>query len=723
MLAHPNGRPRSSVAEAPCRSAYRVDGRRARLRRLIWVVVFFGTWAGSVRPARASCTAADVAVSITPLLAPSDVIPVSWRLGSGCATVETGLLLGRTPGALAPAGQPLHGPGPEFHQDLPVTESGPWWLAVYVRDEGGTVLRTEPRPVYVFVPPRLPDDPHGSHGIPPLMAGDAYFLQPAGEPHYASLRSVVSRNRRFTTQTVSSFVRSAGFDTRTIASTRRQEVLDQQTPPLEVGGRTFAVDLAGVLATLDRLDDSWRVQGYPRSGLYSAVCHVSAQFLPTAEQTGPDCFAQDFPYDGWVAYGEVHGPEGFQSIRSTLAYFIPRPPEGKRVQGAKLRVFAFRQRGTTLLDIPLSGKRPVSAEPMYCPGFICMGWVTWDFTEEARVLASQGGGELPLTLDPVPMVDGMANYGLSPRWNYPWEHGNENHALTLTFEEGCPQELEVSVTPSTLAPIIPTLLKGEARTMPTEATVEAVVKTCAAAGETPQPVEVTFEVEPPAAGTGEAAGHLHASHPRPTGVLQDLDRGQATDRCTVKTFTDGLGSCAVAYRAGEISGLETVVGRAEGFAEATATVTVKVPGLQNLAVFSGSRIWRLTGERPGLHTDNHWTTDNTLAKAVLMAAQVYEDYAASMGVNDMSLVWGGMFDIGGDWDGSFHRTHRLGTGVDIDGCALSLIPDNPNPQSNEEKQCPAGWVVLPREDYFKGVCKEQDGRLANEGTIHCEFPQ
>ncbi len=259
--------------------------------------------------------------------------------------------------------------------------------------------------------------------------------------------------------------------------------------------------------------------------------------------------------------------------------------------------------------------------------------------------------------------------------------------------------------------------------MPTEVTVDAMVKACPAPGESPAPVEVTFEIRPPAAGSADAGGHLHTASLRPTGALQDIDRGQATDRCTVTTFMDGMGSCAITYRAGEISGVETIVARADGFAEAQATVTVQIPGLQNFATFNGGRLWRLTGDRPGLHTDNHWGTSNTISKTVLMAARVLEDYSASMGVNDMSLISGGMFDVRGDWDGSFHRTHRQGTGVDVDGCALSLVPNNPNPQSNDEKACPAGWVVLPKDDYFSDVCQEQGGRLAKESTIHCEFPQ
>src|SRR5574341_1747611 len=262
------------------------------IRRLAFTLVsIMVTWAGGVRLAEASCAATSVHVSVDPFVFPTHVIPVRWSIDPSCEVIETGLLLGRDPSALAPAGQPLYGPHPAYQQDLPVEESGRYWIAAYARDETGAVVRSEPHPVSVFVPPLLPDDPHGSHGPLPFYTGtDADFLQPAGEPHYASLRRAVVRNQRFVTETLTGFTRSEGFDTRTIASTHRAEVLAQQAPPLEVGGATFLVNPADVLATLDGVDTFWGFLRYPRSGLYTVICHVSARVLPTPDQQGPRCF-------------------------------------------------------------------------------------------------------------------------------------------------------------------------------------------------------------------------------------------------------------------------------------------------------------------------------------------------------------------------------------------------------------------------------------------------
>ncbi len=715
------------------------------IRRLVFTLVsILVTWAGGVRLAEASCESTSIQVLVTPIVWLSDVIPVTWYIDPACAVIETGLLLGRDPAALTPAGQPIYGQRASYEQALPVSEGGGYLVAAYARDEAGSVVQSTPQLVIIHVPPLLPPDTHGSHGPLPFYTGtDDDFLQPAGEPHYASLRRIILNNQQFTTVTAftgfppTSFIKSSGFHDRVIASTHRTDVLSGQAPPLTVNGVPFTIDPATVNATLDALDSTFGFLGYPRSGLYIAACTVRAGFLPKPRFETPFCIPFTDFLGFSLAYADissaVDGNRGNASMRSSETYFIPKPPPGKRVQSTKLRTFVFSLLTTPTDDfsvVRLSGKAPTTFERTGCvSGFFvtsCSAWVTWDFTDEARALAAQGGGELLVTLDPVPPAllpsQIAAGYNIVPVVNYPWKHGHENGALTLTFEEDCPKELKLRVAPSVVRPLINTKLKGDARTMPTEATVDAMVKACPAPGESPAPVEVTFEIRPPAAGSAEVGGHLHTAPPRPTGALQDIDRGQATDRCTVTTFTDGTGSCAVTYRAGEVSGVETIVARAEGFAEAQATVTVKVPGLQNFATFGGGP-WRLTGDRPGLHTDNHWGTSNAISKTMVMAARVRKDYSASMGVNDMSLLWGGMFDINGDWNTRFHITHRQGTGADIDRCALSLIPNNPNPQSNKEKECPAEWVVLPKKDYFERVCMEQGGTLAKEATIHCEFPQ
>lgn len=55
-----------------------------------------------------------------------------------------------------------------------------------------------------------------------------------------------------------------------------------------------------------------------------------------------------------------------------------------------------------------------------------------------------------------------------------------------------------------------------------------------------------------------------------------------------------------------------------------------------------------------------------------MATDYYYQFSATLGINDMSLPWGGLFDICGDWEPG-HDTHRIGTAVDMDQTAINLL--------------------------------------------------
>ena len=128
------------------------------------------------------------------------------------------------------------------------------------------------------------------------------------------------------------------------------------------------------------------------------------------------------------------------------------------------------------------------------------------------------------------------------------------------------------------------------------------------------------------------------------------------------------------------------------------TIIVRVPNLYPMP--SGN--WRLTGQLP-VHPINHYGTYYTIVNTHSMADDFYEQFDATLGINDMSLKWGGGFDIYGNWldditspqcrqKGHGHCSHRKGTGVDIDRCALSTMQDNPNPKGN----CSNGLIQVDR---------------------------
>ncbi len=80
-------------------------------------------------------------------------------------------------------------------------------------------------------------------------------------------------------------------------------------------------------------------------------------------------------------------------------------------------------------------------------------------------------------------------------------------------------------------------------------------------------------------------------------------------------------------------------------------MTVAVTGPRNLAETRSAfkTFYRLTGDIPGFHTDNHWGTQNAIDKTERIARDYHQEFKATVGINDMSLPFWGVFDIHGDW--------------------------------------------------------------------------
>lgn len=235
--------------------------------------------------------------------------------------------------------------------------------------------------------------------------------------------------------------------------------------------------------------------------------------------------------------------------------------------------------------------------------------------------------------------------------------------LTLIFEAACPKSLSVNVMPQSVIP--PLIRNGD-----TVATVEAVVKTCPAqSGSPPASVTVTLTVTPPTQATEEAGGHAHNTA-RLKGTLRDQN-GQPAAGCVVDSFdAQGMGTCKVTYHPSQVSGVETIIAEADGFPKAQAKVTVQVPNLIPMPE-SDIGAWRLTGVEPP-HPGSHYGTLETLDRIRAMATDYFTLHGESIGVNDISLIWGGLFDIRGNWAPP-HDGHRLGRSVDIDRCAQTLV--------------------------------------------------
>ncbi len=124
------------------------------------------------------------------------------------------------------------------------------------------------------------------------------------------------------------------------------------------------------------------------------------------------------------------------------------------------------------------------------------------------------------------------------------------------------------------------------------------------------------------------------------------------------------------YSASEFGGMERIVVRSPKAKNKNCVdVTVKVLGLSLLPVnynyikIDGTEDHPVPADYNEDH--NHWGTRN-IDKAILNLSLAWYNKFSNipvLSINDMSLPFGGKFDINGMWDGD-HKTHRIGNCVD-----------------------------------------------------------
>jgi len=74
------------------------------------------------------------------------------------------------------------------------------------------------------------------------------------------------------------------------------------------------------------------------------------------------------------------------------------------------------------------------------------------------------------------------------------------------------------------------------------------------------------------------------------------------------------------------------------------------------------------------HADTHWGTQSLINTLVTIADEYKTIFPAAppLYINDMSLPWGGLFDVNHDWRVP-HKLHRCGNHADI---RKVMIPEN-----------------------------------------------
>ena len=155
-----------------------------------------------------------------------------------------------------------------------------------------------------------------------------------------------------------------------------------------------------------------------------------------------------------------------------------------------------------------------------------------------------------------------------------------------------------------------------------------------------------------------SSGHEHTGG-KPTGIFQTL---QKVPLGPGPFSTGATGVAKLYYVASEVSGPVSIEGASANAAGDTTTVSVKVPGLVDMAPGAS---YVFTGAIANRHTANHFGTPVALDAFREFADSVSVWIGEPLGINDISLTDGGLFDVGNtSWDIP-HGYHRRGTHADI----------------------------------------------------------
>ncbi|MDP2207809.1 MAG: hypothetical protein Q8K98_03410 [Bacteroidota bacterium] len=177
------------------------------------------------------------------------------------------------------------------------------------------------------------------------------------------------------------------------------------------------------------------------------------------------------------------------------------------------------------------------------------------------------------------------------------------------------------------------------------------------------------------AAIADSGGHSHNGN-RPMGKYRVPKLPPASGYDTVSTFTrktDSTGVLKFGYLASQFGGIEKITAKLLSDTTSFDTLRIKVKVDSLYSIPTGDK-YVLIGAPDDFdpcntstskHYDNHYGTQN-LIEAIPKIAAAYDSLypGIRLRINDMSLKFGGRFDIGNNWSGS-HKEHRKGINTDI----------------------------------------------------------
>jgi hypothetical protein len=232
----------------------------------------------------------------------------------------------------------------------------------------------------------------------------------------------------------------------------------------------------------------------------------------------------------------------------------------------------------------------------------------------------------------------------------------------------------------------------------------------------------------------DSGGHSHdgnrpmGRYKYPTTLTGTLD--------TIQAQTDSHGKLKFRYVASQFGGVELIKARALSDTAKfdTLSIMTRVPELVDFAAIP-SEYWGLTGNTgntnapkcgssvPIRHYSNHLATQATI-DSLKKALRKFYTWASStkgagqaiLGINDMGLEKGGVFDIQSDWNTTrCHAFHRVGRSVDIDNSNLREFWYQDEHGRNHYR------FTEPRGVKLNELVGTHGGHHIDEGTVHFQW--
>ena len=241
---------------------------------------------------------------------------------------------------------------------------------------------------------------------------------------------------------------------------------------------------------------------------------------------------------------------------------------------------------------------------------------------------------------------------------------NKNGATALEVRVDDENEILLSVH-TEAASVFPQRTGGD---VSTTVTVQALKE-----NEPVEGVSVSLQVKT----VPNSGGHEHNGE-RVTGTLENISG-----------VTNENGVFTTAFTSSEIAGEEWIVASSsQTSGKDSAKIIIMV---DELIEFPEGEDYSLTGAN-GAHPNNHYIYNESPKDNLIDAATDFSNASwntsGDMYLNDISLKWGGLFDLNNNWNSARgHRSHRTGKDIDVENLVIQdTTVTVTHPITNEERE-------------------------------------